>query len=147
MEPTDDVEGADVVVLNTCCIRENADNKLYGDLGQLKALRDTRPGMQIAVGGCLAQKDREMIRAGAPARRRRVRDAQPDARAGAAAPGSHRRSGRRGPRRTRAGRTPDVLPLALSAVRELPYAAWVTIQTGCDNSCAFCIVPRCAAPR
>ena len=61
MEPTDDVETADVVVLNTCCIRENADNKLYGHLGHLKALKARRPGMQIAVGGCLAQKDRERI--------------------------------------------------------------------------------------
>ena len=59
LEPTDDVEQADVVVLNTCCIRENADNKLYGHLGWLKSVcRDSRPGMQIAVGGCLAQKDR-----------------------------------------------------------------------------------------
>ena len=61
MEPTDDPESADVVVLNTCCIRENADNKLYGHLGRLKALKDARPEVQIAVGGCLAQKDRETI--------------------------------------------------------------------------------------
>ena len=61
MEPTDDLEAADVVVLNTCCIRENADNKLYGHLGHLKALKDRRPDLQIAVGGCLAQKDRELI--------------------------------------------------------------------------------------
>nr|MDA8071974.1 tRNA (N6-isopentenyl adenosine(37)-C2)-methylthiotransferase MiaB [Actinomycetota bacterium] len=55
LEPTDDLEEADVVVLNTCCIRENAENKLYGHLGHLKSLRDRRPGLQIAVGGCLAQ--------------------------------------------------------------------------------------------
>src|SRR4051812_16195512 len=61
MEATDDVESADVVVLNTCCIRENADNKLYGQLGRLKALKAERPDLQIAVGGCLAQKDRELI--------------------------------------------------------------------------------------
>jgi tRNA-2-methylthio-N6-dimethylallyladenosine synthase len=58
---TDDLESADVVVLNTCCIRENADNKFYGHLGNLKALRESRPDMQIAVGGCLAQMDREHI--------------------------------------------------------------------------------------
>ena len=46
----------DVVVLNTCCIRENADNKLYGTLGHLKSVKDRRPGMEIVVGGCLAQK-------------------------------------------------------------------------------------------
>src|SRR6478609_4927920 len=62
MEATDDIEAADVVVFNTCCIRENADNKLYGHLGDLKALKQRRPDLQIAVGGCLAQKDRELVR-------------------------------------------------------------------------------------
>src|SRR3954453_3980858 len=55
------LEDADLVVLNTCCIRENADNKLYGHLGRLKALQAERPGLQIAGRGCLAQKDRERI--------------------------------------------------------------------------------------
>ena len=59
--PTDDEEQADVVVLNTCCIRENADQRLYGTLGRLKELVDAKPGLQIAVGGCLAQKDRARI--------------------------------------------------------------------------------------
>ena len=61
---TDDMESADVVVFNTCCIRENADNKFYGHLGNLKTLRESRPDMQIAVGGCLAQMDKEKIRSG-----------------------------------------------------------------------------------
>src|ERR1700723_2126813 len=61
LEPTDVIDDADVVVLNTCCIRENADQKLYGTLGHLKTLVDAKPGVQIAVGGCLAQKDRELI--------------------------------------------------------------------------------------
>ncbi len=60
------LDDADVVVLNTCCIRENADNKLYGNLGQLKALKARRPGMQIVVAGCLAQKDRDAIVERAP---------------------------------------------------------------------------------
>src|SRR5688500_2912926 len=59
-------EEADVVVLNTCTIRENADNKLYGNLGHLKAIKDRRPGMQIAVGGCMAQKDQGSIQQRAP---------------------------------------------------------------------------------
>src|SRR5260221_14232391 len=66
MEPADDLEDADLVVLNTCCIRENADNKLYGHLGRLKELKERRPGLQIAVGGCLAQKDRDLVRERAP---------------------------------------------------------------------------------
>ncbi len=141
MEATEDVGAADVVVLNTCCIRENADNKLYGHLGHLKALKDERPGMQIAVAGCLAQKDRDLIQARAP---------QVDA-----VFGTHN-----------VGRAAELLaeaaaigrpvmeildetvldedtafPSALPVRRELPYSAWVTIQIGCDNSCAFCIVP------
>src|ERR1700729_3146180 len=61
LQQTDDMHEADIVVLNTCCIRENADQKPYGTLGSLKTLVDARPGLQIAVGGCLAQKDRELI--------------------------------------------------------------------------------------
>src|SRR5215207_10729737 len=63
LEETDSAENADVVVLNTCCIRENADNKLYGTLGHLKSVKAARPGLEIVVGGCLAQKDRELIQA------------------------------------------------------------------------------------
>src|SRR5688500_11869248 len=66
MTATDDVAGADVVVLNTCCIRENADNKLYGTLGHLKSLKDSHPQMRIVVAGCLAQKDRDAIQRRAP---------------------------------------------------------------------------------
>ncbi|GAA3080301.1 hypothetical protein GCM10020254_25810 [Streptomyces goshikiensis] len=57
---------ADVVVFNTCAVRENADNKLYGNLGRLAPMKTKRPGMQIAVGGCLAQKDRDTIVKRAP---------------------------------------------------------------------------------
>jgi len=136
--PTDDIEDADVVVFNTCCIRENADNKLYGHLGRLKELRERRPDMQIAVGGCLAQKDRDVVR---------QRAGHVDVVFGthnlASAPALLRRAAAEGPvvevlDAPQPGGDP---PSALSAVRALEYAAWVTIQTGCDNSCAFCIVP------
>ena len=76
MVPAQDVEDADVVVFNTCCIRENADNRLYGNLGQLRALKQQRPGMQIAVGGCLAQKDREKVLETGAMGRRRIWDSQ-----------------------------------------------------------------------
>src|SRR3954447_12678310 len=66
LTPAAGLDDADVVVLNTCCIRENADNKLYGTLGHLKSLKAARPDLQIAVAGCLAQKDREAIRTRAP---------------------------------------------------------------------------------
>jgi tRNA-2-methylthio-N6-dimethylallyladenosine synthase len=135
MVPTDDPAEADVVVLNTCCIRENADDRLYGHLGALKALRRQRPDMQIAVAGCLAQKDRELIRERAP----HVDVVFGTHNVGAAAE-LLRRAREEGPVveiLEESGELPSALPVR----RNLPHAAWVTIQIGCDNSCAFCIVP------
>ncbi|PLS76178.1 MAG: tRNA (N6-isopentenyl adenosine(37)-C2)-methylthiotransferase MiaB [Actinobacteria bacterium] len=135
MAPTDDLEAADVVVLNTCCIRENADNKLYGNLGRLKALKERRPGMQIAVAGCLAQKDRDLIQARAP-----HTDVVFGTHNVASAVDLLRRARHQGPVMEILEES-EAFPSALPARRDLPYSAWVTIQTGCDNNCAFCIVP------
>jgi len=135
LEPTSELDAADVIVLNTCCIRENADNKLYGHLGHLKSLKQERPDLQIAVAGCLAQKDRELIQRRAP---------HVDA-----VFGTHNVDRAAALLRQARGGAPvmeivedggDTFPEALP-VRDLPFAAWVTIQVGCDNSCAFCIVP------
>src|SRR5688572_26621165 len=134
----DRAEEADVVVLNTCTIRENADNKLYGNLGHLKAIKDRRPGMQIAVGGCMAQSEQGRIQERAP-----YVDAVFGTHNVSAVGGLLRAASARG------GAVMEVLDeaaegefaSALPAVRDLPYAAWVTIQVGCNNSCAFCIVP------
>ncbi|WP_419917739.1 tRNA (N6-isopentenyl adenosine(37)-C2)-methylthiotransferase MiaB [Candidatus Poriferisocius sp.] len=139
MALADTMESADVIVLNTCCIRENADNKLYGQLGHLKRLKQARPGVQIAVAGCLAQKDRELIR---------ERADHVDV-----VFGTHNVN-RAAELIDAAARGPVVeileeadtddpggFPSALPVRRDAPYAAWMTIQVGCDNSCAFCIVP------
>ncbi len=146
---TPDMESADVVVFNTCCIRENADNKFYGHLGNLKALRESRPDMQIAVGGCLAQMDKEKVR---------ERAGHVDVVFGThnltSAPALLRRAAVEGPiveildEPVPVGEptAADQQTAALAAVRDLPYAAWVTIQTGCDNSCAYCIVPAVRGP-
>ncbi len=140
MEPTGSIDDADVVVLNTCCIRENADNKLYGTLGHLKAVKDARPGLEIVVGGCLAQKDRDLIqeRAGhvdvvlGTHNVHRAVDLLHQARL-------------EGPVTEIWDETvleeSNAFPSALPARREVDFAAWVTIQIGCDNTCAFCIVP------
>src|SRR5580658_2348015 len=144
-ERTEELELADVVVLNTCCIRENADNKFYGHLGHLKSLQDRKPGLQIAVGGCLAQKDRETVR---------QRAGHVDVVFGthnlARAPVLLRRASTEGPLvEVLDAPDPEGDPAhgsALTAVREVPYLAWVTIQMGCDNSCAFCIVPQVRGP-
>ena len=135
MEPTDDPEQADVVVLNTCCIRENADNKLYGHLGRLRALKAARPDLQIAVGGCLAQKDRDLIveRAGHV-------DVVFGTHNLASAPGLLERARLEGPI-VEILEEHEAYPSALPARRDVDHSAWVTIQIGCDNSCAFCIVP------
>ncbi|HLT70796.1 MAG TPA: radical SAM protein [Acidimicrobiales bacterium] len=141
MRPADSVESADVVVLNTCCIRENADNKLYGHLGQLKALKARRPDMQIVVGGCLAQKDRDLIVERAP----HVDVVFGTHNVGRAAEllAEQRSAGRSIVEILEEAVADDheAFPSALPARREVPYAAWVTIQIGCDNNCAFCIVP------
>ncbi len=135
LEPTDEVADADVVVLNTCCIRENADDRLYGSLGHLKALKATRPGLQIMVGGCLAQKDREVVRQRAP----HVDVVLGTHNVGSAVELLHRAIDE-GPI-TEILEESEAFPSALPVRRNVPWSAWVTIQIGCDNSCAFCIVP------
>lgn len=144
MSAADDPALADVIVFNTCCIRENADNRLYGNLGALKSLKAERPDTRIVVGGCLAQKDGEKILEKAP---------HVDV-----VFGTHN-----------VGRAPELLELRelsgtsvceiaektgpedeftsdLPARRDLPFSAWVTISIGCDNSCTFCIVPAVRGP-
>ncbi|MFZ9076434.1 MAG: tRNA (N6-isopentenyl adenosine(37)-C2)-methylthiotransferase MiaB [Ilumatobacteraceae bacterium] len=140
MEPVTDENDADVVVLNTCCIRENADMKLYGSLGTLKKWKDAGPARQIVVAGCLAQKDRETVRERAPwvdvvlgtHNVHRTVDLL-----------HHAQS---------SGAITEILdeavvddyalfPSALPVRRETSYRSWVTIQIGCDNTCAYCIVP------
>ena len=129
-------DSADVVVFNTCAVRENADNRLYGNLGQLAPKKKLRPGMQIAVGGCLAQKDREAIVRRAPwvdvvfgthnvgrlpvllERARIEREAQVEI-----------------------AESLEAFPSTLPTRRESAYAAWVAISVGCNNTCTFCIVP------
>jgi tRNA-2-methylthio-N6-dimethylallyladenosine synthase len=141
LRPAAGVDDADVVVLNTCCIRENADNKLYGNLGQLKALKQRRPDMQIVVGGCLAQKDRDVIVSKAP--HVDVVFGTHNVHRAAELLGEQRVAGRSIVEilEETAADDHESFPSALPARREVPYAAWVTIQIGCDNSCAFCIVP------
>jgi tRNA-2-methylthio-N6-dimethylallyladenosine synthase len=130
---------ADVVVLNTCCIRENADNKLYGKLGHLKSQKDARPDLEIIVSGCLAQKDRDLIQ---------QRAGHVDV-----VLGTHnvhravellhaaRRSGPVMEIWDEAMDDAEAFPSALAVKREVDYSAWLTIQVGCDNTCAYCIVP------
>jgi tRNA-2-methylthio-N6-dimethylallyladenosine synthase len=131
-----DGTSADVVVFNTCAVRENADNRLYGSLGNLLPTKKAMPGMQIAVGGCLAQKDQGEIVRRAPwvdvvfgthnigslpvllERARIEREAQVEI-----------------------VEALETFPSNLPTRRESAYAAWVSISVGCNNTCTFCIVP------
>ncbi|MDJ0769837.1 MAG: tRNA (N6-isopentenyl adenosine(37)-C2)-methylthiotransferase MiaB [Ilumatobacter sp.] len=134
-------DDADVVVLNTCCIRENADNKLYGNLGHLKPWKEAREGRQIVVSGCLAQKDRELVATKA----RHVDVVMGTHNVHRAAELLDAAAATDGPlvEILEAAVVDDhaMFPSALPVRRETSYNAWVTIQIGCDNNCAFCIVP------
>ena len=143
MLPADDVGQADVVMINTCCIRENADNRLYGNLGQLKALKDERPHLRILVGGCLAQKDRELVREKAPwvdvvfgtHNLHRVLALLDHAEEWGPVTEIWEETG-----------SVDDLPSTLPTRRQMLHSAWVTITIGCNNACTFCIVPVVRGP-
>jgi tRNA-2-methylthio-N6-dimethylallyladenosine synthase len=130
---TDD---ADVVVFNTCAVRENADNRLYGNLSHLAPVKRARPGMQIAVGGCLAQKDRDTIVAKAP-----WVDVVFGTHNVGALPVLLERARHNEAAQVEIAESLEVFPSTLPARRESAYAGWVSISVGCNNTCTFCIVP------
>jgi tRNA-2-methylthio-N6-dimethylallyladenosine synthase len=141
MVPTDDVERARVIVLNTCAIRENADNKLYGNLGHLKPVKDRHPDLKIVVSGCLAQKDQGLIQQKAP-----WVDVVVGTHALAHLLDLLRESEADGPRMDVREYT-ETFPSALPAARADDMRAWVSIAPGCDNACTFCIVPLVRGPQ
>ncbi|UKJ64507.1 tRNA (N6-isopentenyl adenosine(37)-C2)-methylthiotransferase MiaB [Cellulosimicrobium cellulans] len=128
---------ADVVVINTCAVRENAATRLYGNLGQLASVKAARPGMQIAVGGCLAQKDRGTIVEKAP---------WVDVVFGThnldALPVLLERARHNEAAQVEIAESLQVFPSTLPTKRESVYAGWVSISVGCNNTCTFCIVPH-----
>src|SRR5690242_15328143 len=129
-------EQADVVVFNTCAVRENADNKLYGNLGHLAPRKAARPGMQIAVGGCLAQKDRATITQKAP-----WVDVVFGTHNIGSLPALLERARVQEEAQVEILESLEVFPSTLPTRRESAYAAWVSVSVGCNNTCTFCIVP------
>src|SRR5689334_11026267 len=129
-------DDADVVVFNTCAVRENADNKLYGNLGHLAPVKAKRPGMQIAVGGCLAQKDRGEITRKAP-----WVDVVFGTHNIGSLPVLLERARVQEEAQVEILESLEVFPSTLPTKRESAYAAWVSISVGCNNTCTFCIVP------
>jgi tRNA-2-methylthio-N6-dimethylallyladenosine synthase len=129
-------DDVDLVVLNTCAVRENADNRLYGNLGHLYSIKQRRAGMQIAVGGCLAQKDRGTILERAP-----WVDAVFGTHNLAALPVLLERARHNQSAQLEIVEALQAFPSDLPARRESAYSAWVSVSVGCDNTCTFCIVP------
>ena len=127
---------ADVVVINTCAVRENADNKLYGNLGILASVKREHEGMQIAVGGCLAQKDKSLILEKAP-----WVDVVFGTHNMGALPTLLERARHNGEAQLEILESLDVFPSTLPTRRESTYSGWVSVSVGCNNTCTFCIVP------
>lgn len=127
---------ADIVVFNTCAVRENADNKLYGNLSHLAPRKNAEPDMQIAVGGCLAQKDRDAVLKKAP-----WVDVVFGTHNIGSLPVLLERARHQRVAQVEIAESLQEFPSALPAARESAYAAWVSISVGCNNTCTFCIVP------
>jgi tRNA-2-methylthio-N6-dimethylallyladenosine synthase len=137
-----DAESADLVLFNTCAIRENADKRLYGTLGQMKALKDARPELRIAVGGCQVQKDKGLVLEKAP-----WVDVAFGTFSVAELPRLLREREATGVPAFEFAEQTETFPSALPARRNDPFHAWVSVSVGCDNACTFCIVPFVRGPQ
>lgn len=133
--PADGAE-PDIVVINTCAVRENADNKLYGNLGHLASVKRRHEGMQIAVGGCLAQKDKNVILEKAP-----WVDVVFGTHNMGALPRLLERARHNAEAQLEILDSLEVFPSTLPTKRDSSYSGWVSISVGCNNTCTFCIVP------
>ncbi|WP_297004923.1 tRNA (N6-isopentenyl adenosine(37)-C2)-methylthiotransferase MiaB [uncultured Corynebacterium sp.] len=134
--PVGEGDTPDVIVFNTCAVRENADNRLYGTLGQLRKVKDSHPGLQIAVGGCMAQKDRDAVVARAP-----WVDVVFGTHNMGSLPTLLSRSAHNARAEVEIVEALEQFPSVLPAKRESAYAGWVSVSVGCNNTCTFCIVP------
>ncbi|MEV8337328.1 tRNA (N6-isopentenyl adenosine(37)-C2)-methylthiotransferase MiaB [Leucobacter sp. NPDC077196] len=132
----DDAESADVIVINTCAVRENAANKLYGNLGYLASVKREREGMQIAVGGCLAQKDQGVIVEKAP-----WVDVVFGTHNMGSLPALLERARHNAEAQVEILESLEVFPSTLPTKRDSASSGWVSISVGCNNTCTFCIVP------
>jgi len=134
--PVADGEQADIVVFNTCAVRENADNKLYGNLSFLAPIKKLNPGIQIAVGGCLAQKDQSIILKKAP-----YVDVVFGTHNVGSLPALLERARIEEESQIEIKEALEHFPSTLPARRLSAFSAWVSVSVGCNNTCTFCIVP------
>ncbi|WP_417554061.1 tRNA (N6-isopentenyl adenosine(37)-C2)-methylthiotransferase MiaB [Microbacterium sp.] len=131
-----DGEDADIVIINTCAVRDNAAGKLYGTLGHLKSRKDKHAGMQIAVGGCLAQMDQQAVLDKAP-----WVDVVFGTHNMGSLPGLLERSRHNHEAQLEILESLEVFPSTLPTKRDSAHSGWVSISVGCNNTCTFCIVP------
>jgi tRNA-2-methylthio-N6-dimethylallyladenosine synthase len=129
-------EQADIVVFNTCAVRENADNKLYGNLSFLAPVKKANPNMQIAVGGCLAQKDQSIILKKAP-----YVDVVFGTHNVGSLPVLLERARIEEESQIEILEALEHFPSTLPARRLSAFTSWVSVSVGCNNTCTFCIVP------
>ena len=136
LRPAELGEEADVVVINTCAVRDNAAGKLYGTLGHLKSRKDKHEGMQIAVGGCLAQMDKDAVLDKAP-----WVDVVFGTHNMGSLPSLLERARHNGEAELEILESLEIFPSTLPTKRDSVYSGWVSISVGCNNTCTFCIVP------
>ena len=134
--PVSEGEQADIVVFNTCAVRENADNKLYGNLSFLAPIKKLNPLMQIAVGGCLAQKDQATILKKAP-----YVDVVFGTHNVGSLPVLLERARIEEESQIEILESLEHFPSTLPARRLSAFSSWVSVSVGCNNTCTFCIVP------
>jgi tRNA-2-methylthio-N6-dimethylallyladenosine synthase len=131
-----DVE-SDIVIINTCAVRENAATRLYGNLGQLLAKKRSNKKMIIGVGGCLAQLDKDKIIKKAP-----WVDIVFGTNNLQSLPALIKRVNHNTKNAVEISQQLKVFPSTLPTIRQNTISAWVPISVGCNQKCTFCIVPQ-----
>ena len=132
----DDFHAADVIIVNTCCVRESAEKKIAGKIGELKSVKTKNPDVVICVAGCMAQKDGEKLLKKHP---------QVDLLLGTAYVNDFKNI-LTDYLAEKKGRIYDDLTIRQSEfegkmVRQSSFSAWIPIMYGCNNFCTYCIVP------
>ncbi|EFA23860.1 tRNA (N6-isopentenyl adenosine(37)-C2)-methylthiotransferase MiaB [Bifidobacterium gallicum] len=131
-----DAQDVDLIVLNTCAVRENAAERMYGTVGLWYRIKQERPNLQIAVGGCMAQLDRERICRKAPwvsavFGTKNIGDL----------PALLDQNRLTGEPQVKVNDNLTMFPSDLPVDRASKISNWVSISVGCNNTCTFCIVP------
>ncbi len=136
--PATSPQEADLILLNTCCVRENAENRLYGNIGNLKVLKDENPGCIIGVCGCMVQQPTEV---------EKIRKSYPQVDLVFGTHNLHELPKLLKKIETERSEVYEVwdsegeIYEGLPVKRNDPFKAWVTIMYGCNNFCSYCIVP------